>query len=80
MPDFIEIKGNILPVAAITWIEYYTAEQLLAANGGVEVIPPVEPEGRTYVTLRGTPVQQWIAGDVRDEFRALLSPRGGVRR
>lgn len=75
MPQFIEIKEIIIPADAITWIEYMTFEAITrGAAVGVPFVPSVEPEGRTYVTLRGHPEAMWIAGDVRAEFRALLNP------
>lgn len=76
MPRFIEVKGIIIAIDNITWIEYQTADEILAKAGGPGVlcVPPIEPEGRTYVLLRHAPEPTWIAGDVRSEFRRVLDP------
>lgn len=80
MSNFIEIKGTIIAQDEIAWIEYLTAAEIKAANGGIDFSPPVEPEGRTYVTLKNHSAPHWIRGDVRDELRTLLYPRWCERR
>lgn len=83
MLSFIEIKGVIIEVGNIAWIEYQTAEEIKASSSiysSMSVEFPVEPEGRTYVIPKSGSEARWIPGDVRDEFRLLLEPRRLERR
>lgn len=69
MSSFIEIRGKIIAIDDVAWVEYLSAAEIAELH-----MTTAEPEGRTYVILKGSRGAQWIAGDVRAEFRTLLAP------
>lgn len=72
MASFVEVKGIIINVDDVAWVEYMTASEIDRRAEGTSLYPPVEPEGRTWVELKSSNAAHWIPGDVRAELRVLL--------